>query len=46
MKKIIVLMTAVALASALSACGKSDAANQDEARKKFYSTPTPAKLGL
>lgn len=42
MKNLIVLMTAMALALGLTACGNSDA----DARAKFYNTPTPAKSGL
>jgi len=39
MKKLIVLMTAVALASTLTACGKSDAEKQAETTKKMYDAP-------
>ncbi len=49
MKKIIILMTAVALASSLTACGKSEAEiqkeKQAEATKKFYDAPVKRGWG-
>ena len=45
MKKIIALMTAIVLASTLTACGKSEAEKKAEAVKKKYDAPLVRGLG-
>lgn len=45
MKKLIVLMTAMALATGLTACGKSEAEKQADATKKIYDAPMVYKKG-